>query len=220
MIQTVFFDLDGTLLDTAPDLATAINKTLKAHGKEALEFSRFRYSIYGGSKTMLCQGFGFDDQHPDYASINEEFLQNYHSNIAAETRLFPGMEEVLAYLERKSIAWGVITNKPTWLTEPLMAALKLTDRAICVISGDTLEKRKPHPMQLHHACKITRANPSHTVYIGDTEVDIQAARAAGMYSIAVRYGYAPFGSTPEKWRADQLVDQALEIIPWLERRTT
>ena len=147
----VLFDLDGTLLDTAPDLAAAINQLRRERGAPDLPFELIRPTVSQGSPGMLKAGFGLEPEEPLYAELNRRFLELYRAAIAVETALLPGMTEVLAYLETHAIRWGVVTNKPGWLTEPLMKALNLWSRAACVVSGDTLSKRKPDPEPLWYA---------------------------------------------------------------------
>jgi len=149
-IKTVLFDLDGTLADTAPDLAAALNHVLKAHNSDPLPFEKIRPVVSHGGMALVTLGFGKD--HPEFDSLYKELLQYYQDNIANETTLFSGMNELLLELEQKNINWGVVTNKPGWLTAPLLDALNLTSRAATIVSGDTLEQRKPHPAPLLHAC--------------------------------------------------------------------
>jgi len=215
-ITHIFFDLDGTLLDTGPDLALALNKTLKHRGQKSVPYKKFRYKIYGGSNTMVSYGFDMPVEHPDFELIKAEFLQNYRDNIAQETQFFPGMEEVLHHLNNNKIDWGIITNKPSWLTDPLLKHFDLTNTSQCIISGDTLEKRKPNPDQLHHACEILSCKPKHSIYLGDVQGDITAAKSAGMRAVGVTYGYHQENSPPHKWGADHLIGKPGELIEWLE----
>lgn len=211
-LSAVFLDLDGTLLDTAPDLKNAINEVLQRHGREPVDEHQFRNYVFGGSVTMLSYGFNIEPEHPDFDAIREEFLDIYHQNIAIETTLFDGMEDLLDFLEEELIPWGIITNKPAWLTDPLLQSFGLDQRSSCIISGDTLDVRKPHPDPLLYACQLLGCDPQSTVYIGDTEDDISAARAAGMQPIGVRYGYHSLDSVPTSWDTDTLVDHPHEII--------
>lgn len=218
-VNTVFFDLDGTLLDTAPDLAFALNSVLKKYGKSDVNLVDFRYHVQGGSESMLQYGLNITHEHPNYPAIRQEFLDIYRGHLAVDTKLFPGMAEVLQLLDQRQIPWGVITNKPGWLTNPLLDSLKLAERACCIVSGDSVPKRKPDPMPLLHACQLSGTRPNYAVYIGDTEDDVIAAKKANMFVIAVRYGYHQKESDPETWNADLLIDTPLELIAWINQHT-
>ena len=173
-IETVLLDLDGTLADTAPDLAKALNQTLEQHGRVTLPFEIIRPVVSLGGAAMIELGFGITDADPLYESLRKQFLDNYFADIANSTQLFAGMEEVLDQLETNHYLWGIVTNKPGWLTAPLLAALNLEKRPDCIISGDTLSQRKPHPAPLLHACKLLTRPPEFAVYVGDAQRDIEA----------------------------------------------
>lgn len=211
MITTVLFDLDGTLLDTAPDLAAAINKTLIHYNYEPVDFEKFRNTIYAGSHSMLCDSFDMDDTHEHYSERKDFFLQRYREDLVSRTTLFPGMQDVLNHIKNQNMQWGIITNKPAWLTEPLIAQMHFKDDIKCLLSGDSLDQRKPHPAPLLHACQQLNILPQQAIYVGDTETDIIAAREANMPSIAVHYGYHEKQSNPNDWGATYTVKKALEI---------
>ena len=166
---------------------------------------------------MLKGSLHIDENDPNFSKIRALFLRHYELLLHKETTYFPGMCDVLAYLDQKNIPWGIVTNKPGYLTEPLMASFKLDARCCCIISGDTLPYKKPNPAPLLHACQLTKANPKKSIYVGDTESDVQAAKAAGMKAIAVLYGYHDPKSQPEFWGADYVVEQALQILDSLLR---
>ncbi len=212
MTQGVLFDLDGTLADTAPDLAHALNQTLLAHGKPALPFEKIRPVVSHGGIAMIRLGFRIGPEDADYAAIREQFLSTYLQHIATHTRLFPGMETLLHELEVRHIAWGVVTNKPGWLTEPLMRALSLTERAATIVSGDTVAKAKPHPDPLLHACEQANLAPQQCIYVGDAERDIQAGKAAGMKTAAALFGYLLENDKPEAWQADYYLQQPEDLM--------
>ncbi len=214
-IDTIFFDLDGTLLDTAPDLANAINQTLKNHQRPEVIFNKFRFHVHGGTQEMLAHGFNISIDDPQFEKIKQEFLQIYRDNLHNETKFFPQMETLLNHLEQQKISWGIVTSKPGWLAKPLLKAFDLHKRSICMIYGDSIKNPKPNPEPLLHACQLTHREPSRTAYIGDTEVDIIAAKAAGMHALAVMHGYRSQHSKPERWNADKLVGDPLDIIKWL-----
>jgi N-acetyl-D-muramate 6-phosphate phosphatase len=201
-IEAVFFDLDGTVLDTAPDLAAACNEVLREYQRPAIPLAEFREWVHGGAVMMICESFRINTAHPDFAAIKTAFLNHYQQQLTRQTRLFAGIDDVLRYLEQEKIPWGIVTNKPQWLTQPLMEHFGLSSRSCCTISGDTLATAKPHPAPLLHACELVHAAPSRSVYVGDTLGDIQAAHAAGMISIAVKYGYNPAHCDINAWPAD------------------
>lgn len=209
-IKTVLFDLDGTLADTAPDLAGALNHVLKSHSYDPLPYETIRPYVSHGGAALITLGFG--KEHPEFDTLYQELLQYYHNNIANETTLFSGMNELLLELEERSIKWGVVTNKPSWLTEPLLEALNLTSRTATIISGDTLEQRKPHPAPILHACEQAGSKASECIYIGDAERDIEAGNAAGMPSIVALFGYIAESDTPDDWGAHASINHPQEIF--------
>ena len=213
-IKTVLFDLDGTLADTAPDLAAALNHVLKLHNCEPLPYETIRPFVSHGGMALITLGFGKD--HPEFDILYNELLQYYQNNIANKTVLFPGMYELLLELEEKNINWGVVTNKPSWLTEPLLDALNLTSRAVAIVSSDTLEHRKPHPAPILHACKQAGSKADECIYIGDAERDIEAGNRAGMPSIIALFGYIADSDTPGDWGAHSSINHPQEIISLIE----
>lgn len=212
----VLFDLDGTLVDTAPDLANALNQALANHGKPPLPFKEVRPSVSLGGAAMLQLGFGVRETDPGFAALRDEFLGIYRNSLADHSRLFPGMEQTLAAIEDRGLPWGVVTNKPGWLTNPLMRRLELDERTRCIVSGDTLERRKPHPDPLLHACKMLRRAPEESLYVGDARRDIEAGRSAGTMTLVAAYGYLDSGDDPQRWEADGLIDNPQEVLDWLE----
>ncbi len=214
-IQTVLFDLDGTLLDTAPDLANALNAVLETNGQPPLPFDAIRPVVSHGGRALIELGFDLQPEHPEFEPRRLELLDYYLNNIARSTRLFPGMEEVLEYIETHALNWGIVTNKPGWLTDPLLAALKLDQRAACIVSGDTLQQRKPHPAPLLHACELIDIKPEHCLYVGDAERDIQAGQNAGMPTLVALFGYLTAEDKPEDWGANALIRHPAEILDWI-----
>ena len=211
----VLFDLDGTLLDTAPDLAAALNRLRRERGETAWPFALIRPTVSHGSPGMLKASFGIEVDHPLYAELNQRFLALYQEFIAVETALFPGMAEVLAHLETNAIPWGVVTNKPGFLTEPLLKALGLWTRAACVVSGDTLAKCKPDPEPLWYACKQAGVDPSRSLYVGDAERDVLAGNRAGMIALAAGFGYLDAEDRPQEWGAAGVLSQPVDLFHWL-----
>jgi phosphoglycolate phosphatase len=216
-LRTVLFDLDGTLLDTAPDLAHALNQVLIGQGRAPLPFERIRPVVSHGGKALIELGFGIDDRHVDFTELRRQLLDVYRANLARETRPFPGMTEVLAGIRARGLNWGVVTNKPAWLTEPLLRELDLFDQAACIVSGDTLEERKPHPAPMLHACRLAGSAAAECLYVGDAERDIEAGRNAGMHTLVALFGYLLDGDDPAAWQADGMVREPLEIIDWVDR---
>jgi 2-phosphoglycolate phosphatase len=216
-IQAIFFDLDGTLLDTAPDLWSALNQTLQTFDRTPIPFDGLLAHLYS-SQAIIQFGFQTDETAPEYPKMLHTFLEIYEQSMAENTQLFPGMEQVLAYLDTEQIPWGVVTNKPKFLAEPLLKHFKLFERSKCVISGDSLPFKKPHPEPLYHACKTLGVECQKSVYIGDSEIDILTAKAAGLYSISVLYGYHSEANPPQKWNSDLLITKPSEIVDWLKQK--
>ncbi len=215
-IKTVLFDLDGTLADTAPDLAYALNCVLVEQGKPPLPFEMIRPVVSHGGIALTRLGFGLEPEQPGFAPLRERLLEIYRENIARETDLFPGMAQTLAAIEAQGMQWGVVTNKPAWLTEPLMEALQLSTRAACIVSGDTLKNRKPHPEPMLYACNLTGSDAAHCLYIGDAQRDIEAGHNAGMRTLVALFGYIGEQDRPEEWGADGMVQSAPEIMEWID----
>ncbi len=215
VIRTVLFDLDGTLADTAPDLAWALNQVLQEQGREPLPYEQIRPVVSHGGIALIKLGFAIDPQAPEFQPLRERLLAIYRANIARETRLFDGMPELLKALEARGINWGVVTNKPAWLTEPLLAALDLTPRCATTISGDTLPQRKPHPAPMLLACEQAGSQAAQCLYLGDAERDVQAGRAAGMTTLVAGFGYLGTEDHPEGWGADGIIDHPLQLLDHL-----
>jgi 2-phosphoglycolate phosphatase len=213
----VLFDLDGTLLDTAPDMVGALNLLRTERGLDVLPFAAVRASVSHGAIRLVAVGFP-DARGEEFEQLRQRFLGLYAENLAAQTCLFPGIEGLLLRFEADAIPWGVVTNKPGWLTDPLLATLGLADRACCVVSGDTVAERKPHPLPLLHAAELSRVAPGDCVYIGDAERDIVAGRAAGMQTVVAAYGYLGETDEPERWGSTGIVQRPEQISEWLALR--
>lgn len=211
----VLFDLDGTLVDTAPDLAYALNTLLEQEGLDAIAYETIRPVASNGSPGLLSLGFGISPNHKDYPLLQQRFIKLYQDNITRETALFDGMEEVLTTLEKANIPWGIVTNKPAFLTEPLLEKLNLTHRAGCIVSADTTPFSKPHPAPMFHACDIIQHRPEHCLYIGDAARDIEAGKNANMQTIAALYGYIANNDNPAHWQADSSINHPRDILQWL-----
>jgi phosphoglycolate phosphatase len=212
MHQLILFDLDGTLVDTAPDLGHALNMQLERHGKPTLSMDMIRPVASHGSKGLLALGFGLTPDHADFDKMRIEYLSLYDEVFTRSPVLFDGMQEVLNNIESRNLKWGIVTNKPRRFTEPLVKAMELYDRAATVICGDDATKPKPSPETLFMACDQTKVAISDAIYIGDAERDIQAGQAAGMKTVVAMYGYLDTNDHPENWSADYFVQQPLDIL--------
>lgn len=213
----ILFDLDGTLADTAPDLAGALNVMLLEDGRAALPFELIRPWVSWGALRLVQLGYGKDLGPERVADLRQRFLACYEAGLCRESRLFPGVPEALEALQAANIPWGIVTNKPGWLTEPLLAALGLGGRAGSVISGDTLPHSKPHPMPLLHAARELGRPAASCVYVGDNVRDIEAGRAAGMYTVAATWGYIPAEDDPASWQADRSMKQPQELMELVDK---
>lgn len=213
--STVLFDLDGTLIDTAPDFIRCLNLLRVQHGLAALPPEQIRRSVSNGARAMIRVGFGLEPDDADYPERHSAFLDLYEAGLAEETRLFPGMNPLLKDLEARGIPWGIVTNKPERFTAPLLEALDLTRRCAVVVCPDHVEQRKPHPESLLLACNLAGADPARAIYVGDHERDIQAGRNAGMATIAVRYGYIEQPGTVDLWQADRIADTVNDLVKLL-----
>ena len=213
--SAILFDLDGTLVDTAPDLAYALNTLLEQEGFSTLPFDDIRPVASHGSPALLSLGFGISTEDENYSSLQKRFLQLYQDNITRETGLFDGMEEVLTALEKASITWGIVTNKPAFLTEPLLEQLNLSHRASCIVSADTTPFSKPHPAPMLHACELIQQQPEGCLYIGDAKRDIEAGKNANMQTVMALYGYLSNQDDPDSWLADTVIKHPHDILKWL-----
>ena len=210
----LLLDLDGTLLDTAPDMGGALNLLRVESGREPLPLGSIRPVVSHGAMRLVSLGFP-EATGAEFERLRLRFLELYSQNLALRTELFPGIEPVLAELERLGLPWGVVTNKPGWLTDPLLDALDLARRAACAVSGDTVAERKPHPLPLLHAAERIGLAPSDCLYVGDAERDIQAGRAAGMTTVVAAYGYISSDDEPERWDPTGIVEHPLELLDWI-----
>ncbi len=217
-INSILFDLDGTLIDTAPDMAAALNVQREKHGLAPLPFSAIRNQVSNGALALVKLGFG-EQSAARYDALREEYLAIYEQQLCIDSALFNGMADILAAIEAQSLCWGIVTNKPGWLAEPLLAQLKLQQRAACIVCGDTLPQRKPHPAPILYACKQIDRASYNCVYIGDGERDITAGRAAGMRTVVANYGYIDTSEQPHNWGADAIADNVTELADWLYRHT-
>ncbi len=215
MIEAVLFDLDGTFADTAPDLGEALNHVLALRGLPTLPLATIRPQASHGSPGLLKLGLGIEPGAPDYDDARNDFLQHYEAHICDRTHLFSGMSALVAELEQRDLPWGIVTNKPHRFTVPLMEKLGYAKRAACLVSGDTCEQAKPHPMPLLHAAELMGVNAARCLYLGDDLRDMQAAQAAGMIGIIANYGYLDPASNTSAWPAAGSVQTPFALLRYL-----
>jgi len=219
-LQAVFFDLDGTLADTAPDLAVALNRLRAEAGLARLPLDSIRPKVSGGTPALLGLAFDRIDLHSEeFQRLRTRFLALYGERVAEQTLLFPGMEEVLSFVETGGLPWGVVTNKPGWLTHRLLDALDLSTRARCIVSGDTTTHRKPHPAPLLHAADLLSVKAAQCAFAGDARDDIVAGHKAGMKTLVARFGYIDPSEDTAAWGADGEAHAPADIVHWLRSWT-
>ena len=212
MPEAILFDLDGTLIDTAPDMGGALNNLLREENREPLPLASIRPYVSQGGLVLTRLGFGNTVDEAEIEPLRQRFLQNYLAIIADDSRLFDGLDAVLADLEARAIPWGIVTNKPEWLTHPLLEQLELAERSAVVIGGDTLAQRKPHPQPLLVAAERIGVDARQCVYVGDDERDIIAGRAAQMKTLVAAYGYIEDAAAISAWNADGIVDKPSDLL--------
>ena len=209
----VLFDLDGTLVDTAPDFVRVLNDLRLKYGRPALAYDAIRVAVSAGARAMIQVGFPeYALDSPEFAALRQEFLDNYSLGLAQESRLFSGMEDLLTALESRNIPWGIVTNKPRIYSVPLLAGLALNERCQVLVCPDDVSQTKPHPEPMYLACNTLSVSPEHTIYVGDHIRDIQAGNNAGMKTIAVGFGYIPSHENINDWQADYCVDNVAELV--------
>lgn len=214
-ITTVLFDLDGTLLDTAPDFAFAINEIRTKRNQPALPLETIRPAVSHGVAGLIETCFGMTKTDLGYEELAQEVLACYTNSNGLHSRLFPGMQEVLDHLDTNKMAWGVVTNKNSVLAEVLMEAVSLRTRAKCIVGGNTAARPKPHPDPLLHACKVINRSPKECLYVGDAERDIIAGLAAGMQTAVALFGYLGKEDKPHSWNAQAYLNTPPELLLWL-----
>lgn len=215
MVNTVLFDFDGTLANTAPDLGRALNRQRLARGLVPVPMELIRTEASAGARGLLGLGFNIRPGDPGYDAMRTEFLDFYAEDLCCETRLFPGIEELLDELESRGLRWGIVTNKPGRFTLPLLQKLGLNTRVACVVSGGDTVNSKPHPEPLLAASNALAVSPGECIYLGDDLRDVQASLAAGMEPVIARYGYLGGDSPPESWGARYLIDHPEELLGYL-----
>jgi N-acetyl-D-muramate 6-phosphate phosphatase len=211
-IKAVLFDLDGTLIDSAPDLAGAANDMRAARGLPELPLAHFRPMVGSGARGMLHRALAMDPEHPDFATAREEFLSRYESRMTRDTRVFPDVVPLLQDLLARAMPWAIVTNKAGRFSEPVVRALGLHVQARTLVSGDTMPHAKPHPAPLLEAARRIGVAAAECVYVGDDHRDVQAGRAAGMVTVAVAWGYLGQGETIETWGADHVIEHPNQLL--------
>ena len=214
-VSAVLFDLDGTLADSAGDLALALNRIRESRGLAPIAPAELRPYASSGARGLLHRGMDVTPDHPEYAALRELFLANYEACLAETTTLFDGVSDTLDAIEARGLRWGIATNKFERFATPVVAALGLADRAAVVVGGDTTPHAKPHPAPLLHAARAMQVAPSSCLYVGDDLRDVEAGNAAGMATIVAGYGYMGVGGDPKRWPATGWIDAPRELIDWL-----
>jgi phosphoglycolate phosphatase len=213
--RVVLFDLDGTLVDTAPDLGLALNIQLERHGFSAMPISAIRPYASHGSMGLLKLGFGLTPEHASFDEMRVEYLNLYDEVFLTSPILFHGMKEVLAKIEANGQQWGIVTNKPKRFTHRLIKAMGLDHRAACVVSGDDAARPKPYPDTLNLACKQLNVTANNCLYVGDASRDIEAGKAAGMKTVVALYGYIEASDQAETWGGDFYVNQPEDLLQYI-----
>lgn len=216
-LRAVLFDMDGTLVDSAPDFIAVCQAMRSVRGLPALDPRRIRDQVSGGARAMVAASFDIDPEDPTFATLRSEFLERYQEHCAVLTRPFDGIPELLDDLERARLRWGVATNKPLCYAEPIMQRLQLAERAAVLVCPEHVSRSKPDPEMILLACEQLALDPRQVLYIGDDARDIEAGRAAGTRTVAVRYGYIHPGDNPGHWGADRVIDHPHELRELLDR---
>lgn len=209
--EAILFDLDGTLVDTAPDMVAVLTELQKDNGCEPLPYELARSHVSNGAMGLIRLAFAKLGDTAR-AGLHQDYLERYERSVCVASTLFPGLAELLDRLDTEGKPWGVVTNKPKRMTEPLLERLGLAGRIACVVSGDTLPERKPHPAPMLLACKMLDVPPAQTIYVGDASRDIEAGRAAGTTTIAAAWGYITAGDDPASWGPDHIAASTRELM--------
>lgn len=211
-IQAVLFDLDGTLIDSAPDLGAAADAMRTARGMPSLPLEMYRPMAGAGARGMLGVAFGLTPEAPEFATLREEFFCNYEARMTRSTIVFDGVAQLVNNLQQRGLRWGIVTNKSQRFTNPLVAAIADFSSAAVVVSGDTTPHSKPHPEPLLFAARSLGVLPAQCLYVGDDERDIQAGKAAGMATVAATYGYLGSQTDTSRWAADAEINSPTQLL--------
>jgi phosphoglycolate phosphatase len=217
-VRGVLFDLDGTLIDSAPDLGAAVNTMRVKRGLTAMSDSSLRPYASHGARGLVGAGFNVTPEQAEFGALRDEFLSCYATALCVRTVVFPDVPALLDALDAANLPWGIVTNKATRFTLPLLDALGLSLRPRCIVCGDTVARAKPHPDPLLAAAERLGVPPQDCVYVGDAERDVQAGIAAGMTTVVARYGYIAESERPDQWSANAVVDAPLGVLAWLRER--
>ena len=215
-VEAVLFDLDGTLIDSAPDLGAAVDKMRTDRGLSSFPLEHYRHMAGAGARGMLGIAFGMTPEHPDFDAMKEEFFVNYENAMTERTRIFDGVVELISSLEAQGLPWGVVTNKSSRFTDPLTSAIPLFATAKAIVSGNTTPHAKPHPEPLFEAARRLSVDPTRCVYVGDDERDIVAGLAAGMGTVAATYGYLGVQTDISRWNAHLHIDSPMDLLQFLK----
>ena len=214
--QAVLFDLDGTLIDSAPDLGAAADKMRTERGLPSLPLEHYRPMAGAGARGMLGIAFGMTPEHPEFMAYREEFFVNYENAMTERTVIFDGVPEMIAAIVQAGLPWGVVTNKHERFTHRIVEGMDWLQKAQVVICGDTTPHAKPHPEPLLEACRRMQLDPQDCIYVGDDERDVQAGQAAGMRTVAALYGYLGKDTPAQQWGADAHIDLPLDLLKWMD----
>ncbi len=218
MVKAVLFDLDGTLLDTAPDFSFVLDTMMARRQKPPVPYAKVHQTVSDGARGMIQMAFGITPEQDEFETLREELLALYADHIADHTRPFAGIDELLAFIEQSQLRWGIATNKPARYAEPLLRALQLEQRCGVLICPDHVKLRKPDPESLLIACNRLHCAPTEAIYVGDHRRDIECGLNAGLYTVAVRWGYLHPDDPCEAWGADLVVDHPEQISTLLRQR--
>lgn len=216
-VAAVLFDLDGTLIDSAPDLGAAVDKMRVQRGLPSLPLEQYRPMAGAGARGMIGIAFGITPEHADFEAMKEEFFVNYENCMTERTRVFEGVHDMIAALVSQGLPWGVVTNKSSRFTDPLTSAMPLFATAGAIVSGNTTPHAKPHPEPLFEAARRLSVDPARCVYVGDDERDIVAGLAAGMGTVAATYGYLGQQTDIARWNAHLHIDSPLKLLNYLNK---
>lgn len=216
-MQAVLFDLDGTLIDSAPDLADAANRLRAAHGLSAIPYAQLRPLVGAGARGMVGAAMGVGPDDDRFVALRDEFLALYERNLLLRTRVFTDVCPVLDHLDAMGLPWGIVTNKAQRFAMPVIAGLGLVGRISVMVCGDSTAHAKPHPEPLLEAARRMNLLASNCIYVGDDLRDIQAGRAAGMTTLAAAWGYLGVGEHINDWCADAVIDLPVDLLKWLDK---
>ena len=216
-VEAVLFDLDGTLIDSAPDLGAAADKMRTDRGLTSLPLEHYRHMAGAGARGMIGIAFGITPEHPDFEDMKEEFFVNYENCMTERTQIFEGVVDMVASLVALRMPWGVVTNKSSRFTDPLTSSMPLFATAGTIVSGNTTPHAKPHPEPLYEAARRLAVDPSRCIYVGDDERDIVAGLAAGMGTVAATYGYLGQQADISRWNAHLQIDSPIDLLKFLKR---